>query len=101
MGKYRKKPVVIEAVRYTGHNGSNLRHWSGDVIIESPVLEPRAGNPTGEYVQIKTLEGTMTAIVGDWIIKGIKDEFYPCKPDIFEATYEPVEDEEANDGGEW
>jgi hypothetical protein len=54
-------------------------------------LEPTDDNPTGEYLQIRTLEGIMIAIVGDWIIKGIKGEFYPCKLDIFNATYEPAE----------
>lgn len=89
--KYRKKPVVIEAIQYTGHNDSQMKSWSGGAVIGSPVLEPTADNPAGDYLQIKTLEGTMTAIVGDWIIRGIKGEFYPCKPDIFEATYEKVE----------
>lgn len=89
--KYRKKPVVIDAVQYDGKNGAALRRWSNDAVIESPVLEPREGNPTGEYVQVKTLEGTMCGIVGDWIIRGVNDEFYPCKPDIFEKTYEAVE----------
>jgi hypothetical protein len=62
MPKFRKKPVVIEAVRLT------------------------------EQVEIKTLEGTMVGEPGDWLITGVKGEQYPCKPDIFEATYEPVEE---------
>lgn len=90
--KFRKKPVVIEAIQYTGHNGLTLLSWSNREVVESPVLEQSESNPTGAYVQVKTLEGTMTGIVGDYIIKGVKGEFYPCKPDIFEATYEKVED---------
>jgi hypothetical protein len=90
MAYFRKKPVVIEAVQFTGKNGRQIQEWSSEAVIESPVLEPVGANPTGEYLQIKTLEGTMTAIVGDWIIRGVKGEFYPCKPDIFEATYEPA-----------
>jgi len=90
--KYRKKPVVIDTIQYTGKNGWEIRNWSSDKVIESPVLEPTQDNPTGEYLQIDTLEGWMTAIVGDWIIRGVKGEFYPCKPDIFEATYEKVEE---------
>lgn len=86
--KYRKKPVVIEAIRFDGNNNELLRRWSDGAVYASPVLEHREGNPTGIYVQITTLEGTMTAIPGDWIIRGIKGEYYPCKPDIFEATYE-------------
>lgn len=91
MPKFRKKPVVIEAIQYSGKNGNELKCWSGNVVRESPVLEPTKDSPTGEYVQIKTLEGVMTGIVDDWIIKGVNDEFYPCKPDIFEKTYEAVE----------
>jgi len=86
--KFKKKPVIIEAVQYNGHNGHELKNWSGNRVVESPVLEPTRKNPTGCYLQIDTLEGTHTAIVGDWIIKGVKGEFYPCKPDIFEQTYE-------------
>lgn len=90
--KFRKKPVEILAVRFNGYNGISLNKWSDGAVVPSPVLERTKANPTGEYLQIKTLEGTMTAIVGDWIIRGVKGEFYPCKPDIFEATYEKVED---------
>lgn len=88
MNKYRKKPVVIEAVQYTGKNGNEIRKWSGNKVIESPVLEPSDDNLSGKYVQIETLEGTMIGNVGDWIIKGIQGEFYPCKDEIFKATYE-------------
>lgn len=83
--KFRKKPVVIEAVHYTG-KPKNI----------SECLEFCAGNATywmaHDDFAIETLEGKMTVSPGDWIIKGVKGEFYPCKPDIFEATYEPVAD---------
>lgn len=97
MAKFRKKPVVIEAIQFTGGNGFQIEQWSksetgGRVVIESPVLEPSEDNPSGHYLQIATLEGVMIGIVGDYIIKGVKGEFYPCKPDIFAATYEPVEE---------
>ena len=85
MTKYRKKPVVIEAEQW----------WPGkriDGVVESPVLEPTDYNPEGVYGQIETLEGVMTCTPGDWIITGVKGEKYPCKPDIFEATYEAVEE---------
>jgi len=88
--KYRKKPVVIEAILYTGKNGFEISKWSNNLAYQSPVLEPSENNPGGSYLQIKTLEGIMTASPGDWIIKGISGEFYPCKPDVFEKTYEPV-----------
>lgn len=91
MAKFRKKPVVVEAMRVTKHNAPGISEWSNGNVVASPVLEPTEANPTGVYLQVETLEGRMTAIVGDWIIRGIKGEFYPCKPDIFAATYEPVE----------
>lgn len=90
MPKFRKKPVVIEAIQYTGNNGNELLQWSNGAVVQSPVLEPSEDYKDGSYVQIKTLEGTMTAIIGDYIIKGVQGEFYPCKPDIFEQTYEEV-----------
>jgi len=88
--KYCKKPVVVEAIKYTGSNGFELKTWSDGAVYESPVSEPTKANPTGAYVQVKTLEGIMTGIVGDFIIKGVNGEFYPCKPDIFDKTYEEV-----------
>jgi hypothetical protein len=76
--KYHKKPVEIEALQWT-KNHEEMEAFVGahaDVGLD--------------YVWIRTLEGVMTANVGDYVIKGIKSEFYPCKPDIFEATYEKV-----------
>ena len=78
--KFRKKPVIIEAIQYNGNNGLRLLEWMHGTECEEDML--------GDYVEIHTLEGTMRADKGDWIIKGIKGEFYPCKPDIFIATYE-------------
>ena len=88
MAQYRNKPVVIEAIQYTGKNDFEIGKWSNNLVYPSPVLEPDESNPDGSYLQIKTLEGVMTAIVGDYIIKDVKGEFYPCKPDIFEQTYD-------------
>jgi uncharacterized protein affecting Mg2+/Co2+ transport len=88
IGYYRKKPVVIEAIRYDGTNSEQLRSWSDGAVIQSPVLEPSEEYKDGSYVQIKTLEGVMTAIIGDWIIKGVHGEYYPCKNDIFRKTYD-------------
>lgn len=81
--KFRKKPVVIDAMVWDGTMGgtTKLLHWM------FPNLEPDA---TAFKGTIKTLEGEMRATPGDWIIKGGKGEFYPCKPDIFAATYEAV-----------
>jgi hypothetical protein len=84
--KFRKKPVVIEAM---------LLDWVSVPAIEAFVTTGFKGHydPTGKLdgVDIATLEGTMRANLGDWIIKGVQGEFYSCKPDIFEATYDKVE----------
>jgi len=79
--KYRKKPIIVEAVQNTGGNVSEIREFMGDK--SRPVY-----TKDGYVYLIKTLEGTMTANVGDYIIKGVKGEFYLCKPNIFEATYD-------------
>lgn len=83
--KYRKKPVVIEAMRYEPGTPAcgELHDWLG---LEHHPESCAPGAPMG----IDTLEGTITASPGDWIIRGVQGEFYPCKPDIFEATYEPA-----------
>lgn len=89
--RYRKMPVEVEAMQ-----------WDGTAAGAGPIIDwilangPRAARynddrgfrPIGIYID--TLEGTMAATPGDWIIRGVQDEFYPCKPDIFEATYAPV-----------
>lgn len=83
MGQYRKKPVVIEAEQYL--LGEVIRaKWLFDAMESGIVFSDADG------LKIKTLEGVMSASVGDWIVKGVKGEFYPCKPDIFAATYEAV-----------
>ena len=82
--KFRKKPVVIEAIQWTGDNERDIAVFC-PVVIAIHVADGSVG-----YLQIGTLEGAMTANVGDWVIRGVKGEFYPCKPDIFEATYEVV-----------
>jgi hypothetical protein len=77
--KFRKKPVVIEAVQWTGDNSMEMQEFLGE----------HWENPYPDVLAIHTLEGYHQAQKGDWIIKGVKGEFYPCKPDIFEQTYEP------------
>lgn len=89
--KFRKRPVVIEAFQVTAVLRDAAKHWrnlpepikkayeKGDVIFAA------------DAIFITTLEGEMRAEIGDWIIRGVKGELYPCKPDIFEATYETVE----------
>ena len=86
--KYRKKPVIIEAYKFTGHgkNTEFIMEWS-----EGNCEVLTRANIEDTILFVYTLEGTMLASVGDFIIKGIQGEFYPCKPDIFELTYEQAE----------
>lgn len=88
--KYRKKPVEIEAVKFDGSNIKEVRDLIG-IGTEERYMSCGL-NEYGELceVTIHTLEGDMKANIGDYIIKGVKGEFYPCKPDIFEMTYEKV-----------
>lgn len=85
MAKFRKKPVVIEAVQITDQTFDaphpNPEHIPGIIY-----------DPAQRCVFIETLEGTHRGDIWDWIITGVKGEHYPCKPDIFAATYEPVEE---------
>ena len=87
--KYRKKPVVVEAVQWTGDNLAEMEAF----------VSPEAWGGTwwseAQTLRIKTLEGEHRALLGDFIIRGVKGEFYPCKPDIFEKTYEPAGESEA------
>jgi hypothetical protein len=83
--KYRKKPVVIEAIQYKGvESFPELAKFMDDEFLLVTF------KPASEQLVIPTLEGDHIANVGDWIIKGVKGEFYPCKPDIFAETYEKV-----------
>jgi len=80
--KYRKKPIVIEAIQYFPAAFNIIRLFVGNATPLHRFGDDKLG--------VQTLEGMMVANPGDWIIKGIRGEFYPCKPDIFEATYEPL-----------
>ena len=85
--KYRKKPVVIEAVQFTDDKTETIislqRFMQSDIRVSYE-------NPENPVIKIETLEGIMEASLGDYIIKGVNGEFYPCKPDIFEKTYAEV-----------
>lgn len=88
--KFRKKPVVIEAFLWTGGpDQTEDPVWACDAIREGKIFFENAGTPDVK-LKINTLEGVMTADQGDYIIQGIKGEIYPCKPDIFQQTYEAV-----------
>lgn len=103
--KYRKKPVVVEAIQAPTERDSieeyldaciALAAWCGGIsymMVNEGERAYRGADLLGPHILIQTLEGAMAALPGDWIIKGVKGEFYPCKPDIFEATYEAVTDD--------
>ena len=95
MAKFRKRPVVIEARQFDGspESANDICRWANN-------NQPEMDDPNIDYVlrknevsdmQCATLEGFMHVSVGDWIIQGVNGEFYPCKPDIFEQTYDPVD----------
>lgn len=97
MAKYRKKPVVVEAFKWTGGpDQTEDPEWIVQAIERGAVLIHGHGDAplgqTGLHLHIQTLVGELTANVGDYIIQGIKGELDPCKPDIFEQTYELVKE---------
>lgn len=84
--RYRKKPVEIEAIQLNANNACEVLTFcneNGNIVASSEDCGA---------ISIKTLEGTMLASIGDYVIKGVKGEFYPCKPDIFEATYDKIDE---------
>lgn len=85
--KFRKKPVVIDAIQWTGENEDEVFEWAR---IMSPGDEPPMEVDL-DHLIIGTLEGDHRARPMDWIICGVNQEFYPCKPDIFDKTYDPAE----------
>ena len=96
MPKFVKKPVIIEAVQFNGFNKENGQvdlserpEWLISEFGKKVIFFDKRNTLT-----IKTLEGNMTVNIGDWIIKGVNEEFYPCKPDVFEKTYDVVENVE-------
>ena len=84
---YRKKPVEIEAVELTRDNARDVAEWADGQRVS--LVNPSTRD-SFYGVEIATLEGTMRAVPGDFVIRGVQGEFYPCKPDIFAATYEEV-----------
>lgn len=87
--KFRKKPIVVDAVCFVEGSGREVLMWAGK---ESGIgISFKSNRYEGETLLIPTPEGEMRAMPGDYIIKGVNGEFYPCKPDIFEKTYEAAE----------
>jgi hypothetical protein len=94
VAKFRKKPVVVEAVQLTWGNWNEICAFVPDSAFAGGCYVGPDGTETADTngrigLKLFTLEGTMLAVQDDWIIRGVKGEFYPCKPDIFAATYEP------------
>jgi hypothetical protein len=89
--KYRKKPVVIEAIQFEGdlYVADKIKEWSRPCNGHKPPVDFESTNNGIELI-IETLEGNMRARKGDWIIKGVNGEFYPCKDDAFKKTYDEV-----------
>ena len=94
--KYKKKPVVIEAIQWNGKNTKQVLEFMGQKVdLSNPIAQDRFYDyelSLKNGWKITTLEGGHIASINDFIIKGIKGEFYPCKPDIFELTYDKVEE---------
>lgn len=88
-GKFRKKPVIVDAFQWNGEESlDQLPDWfTTDENLKAIMIQCFMDPP---YISIRTLEGTMHCQVGDYIIRGVKGEIYPCKPDIFEETYEQI-----------
>lgn len=82
--RFKKKPVIIEAIQWTGNNIEEIERFAPRIIT--------VNKNQADELCIDTLEGVMTASKEDWIIRGVQGEYYPCKPDIFEETYEAVEE---------
>lgn len=92
--KYRKKPTIIDAVQWDGNNQREMFEFLGGSEVEFMKAQGKNFYISHSRIEgglvIITLEGDMNASIGDWIIKGIQGEYYPCKPDIFKETYEEV-----------
>lgn len=93
---FRKRPVVIEAIQFTGsaESATPIIDWvlagGGTASFHEHLMDGDLVAHPDPFLRIDTPEGRMVASLGDWVIRGVKGEFYPCKPDIFEATYEAV-----------
>jgi hypothetical protein len=93
MPQFRKKPVVIEAVQWDGVACTEVIEFLGEDLLK---IKPTRNGRDG-HLTIRTLEGPLGASPGDFIIRGVKGEHYACKPEIFEATYDPVAAQQTGD----
>ncbi len=93
--KYRKKPVVVEAIQWTTENLTEVLLFMNPMYFSHENTVPMRFNREGHKLTIHTLEGDMTCQLGNYIIRGVAGEYYPCREDIFNATYEKVEEEQS------
>jgi hypothetical protein len=93
VSRWRKRPVEVDAIQWTGGNWDDVAEFMGSAMSGNEADIARQMAAADGRVRIRTLEGTMAASLGDWIIRGVQCELYPCKPDIFDATYESAEPE--------
>ena len=92
INKYKKKPIIIEAVQWTGINLEEIKSFVKDSLDYNYKTHWDSSDLSNIEVKIKTLEGDHIVSIGDYIIKGVNGEFYPCKPDIFKKTYEIIDE---------
>lgn len=93
--RYKTKSCVIEAIQWTGDNMEEIKEFVGSAVLEKII--PRENKPNCHPIIIKTLEGPMLASENDYIIKGLRGEFYPCKPDVFEKKYKLIIEPQQDD----
>lgn len=89
--RYKTKPCEIEAIKWMGTNLEDVLEFANNKIIYHEITDRGSGKLLGYEISIETLEGIMLASKGDYIIKGLRGEFYPCKSDVFEKKYEVIE----------
>ena len=89
--KYQKKPIIIEAIQWTGKNFNEIEKFIGNDFLKLNLISHTVNTPD---ILIPTFQGVVKATIGDYIIKGLQGECYPCKPDIFRETYQPIEEGE-------
>ena len=101
--KFRKKPVVIDAIQFTNYNIADVKAFCGNKINIQSYERTCGYLPSGHNIleaMVKTQKGEMLVRENDWIIKGVKGEFYACAPDVFKESYEPVEDDTCSNNNE-
>ena len=96
--KFVKRPIVVNAVKYDGTNGNEIVQYANEMLqFQSYTTEECYVDDKTNNLYVQSMEGTMRALVGDYIIQGPFGEFYPCKPDIFDATYSEIDEDNSTE----